>query len=209
MDVPLCLVEQPAPIGGGETRLPDQRGVAPFKEVPDETSPAKVVLQLAGTFDGGLHHLHSPQGTHGLARRQRWRTHGGARTTAQPLRGRSPLREAPKSHNSTQDRASLRKRPSSAIIFALIRRGADDENTPSKVRQENPWQVESTPLQAPFQNPEDVHLLEGRVIRWSQVVDGERAQCELHDNGPVVPIGKHRQDVPSTMPSPGCRPPAG
>ena len=35
-DVPLDLVEQPAPIGGGETRLPDQRGVAPFKEVPDE-----------------------------------------------------------------------------------------------------------------------------------------------------------------------------
>ena len=27
-DVPLDLVEQPAPTGGGETRLPDQRGVA-------------------------------------------------------------------------------------------------------------------------------------------------------------------------------------
>ena len=26
---------------------------------------------------------------------------------------------------------------------------------------------------------------------------GERAQCELHHNGPVVPIGNHRQDVPS------------
>ena len=38
-----------------ETRLPDQRSVAPFKEVPDETFPAKVVLHLAGTFDDGLH----------------------------------------------------------------------------------------------------------------------------------------------------------
>ena len=50
MDVPLRLVEQPAPIGGGETGLPDQRSVAPFKEVPDETFPAKVVLHLAGTI---------------------------------------------------------------------------------------------------------------------------------------------------------------
>ena len=32
-DVPLDLVEQPAPIGGGETQLPDQRSVAPLKEV--------------------------------------------------------------------------------------------------------------------------------------------------------------------------------
>ena len=52
-------------------------------------------------------------------------------------------------------------------------------------------------VQAPFKSPEDVHLLDRRVIRRSQVVHGERAQCELHDNGPVVPIGNHRQDVPS------------
>ena len=35
------------------------------------------------------------------------------------------------------------------------------------------------------------------MIRRSQVAHGDRAQCELHDNGPVVPIGNHRQDVPS------------
>ena len=64
-DVPLDLIEQPAPIGGGEIRLPDQRDIAPFKEVPDETFPAKVVLQLAGTFDDGLHHLQSPRGPMG------------------------------------------------------------------------------------------------------------------------------------------------
>ena len=52
-------------------------------------------------------------------------------------------------------------------------------------------------VQAPFGGPEDVHLLDRRVNRWSQVVHGERARCELHDNGPVVPIGNHRQDVPS------------
>ena len=34
---------------------------------------------------------------------------------------------------------SLRKRPSSAIFFALIRRREDDEKTTSKVRQENQW----------------------------------------------------------------------
>ena len=48
-----------------------------------------------------------------------------------------------------------------------------------------------------LESPEDVHLLDQRVIRWSQVVHGERAQSELHDDGPVVPIGNHRQDVPS------------
>ena len=102
-DVPLDLVDQPAPIGGGETRLPDQRGVAPFKEVPDETFPAKVVLHLVGTFDDGLHHLQSSRGPmgspvvspHPLGGPWRWRTHGGARTTAHPLRGRPPPREAP------------------------------------------------------------------------------------------------------------------
>ena len=51
-------------------------------------------------------------------------------------------------------------------------------------------------VQAPFESPEGVHLLDRRVIRWSQVVHGERAQCELHDDGHVVPILKNRQDVP-------------
>ena len=40
-------------------------------------------------------------------------------------------------------------------------------------------------VQAPFESPEDVHLLDRREICWSQVVDGERAQCELHV--PFVP----------------------
>ena len=97
---------------------------------------------------------------------------------------------------------SLRKRPSRAIIFALIRRRADDEKTPSKVRQDKSRFGEEHTIvgpyvQAPFESPEDVHLLDRCVIRWSHVVHGERAQCELHDNGPVVPVGNHRQDVPS------------
>ena len=50
-------------------------------------------------------------------------------------------------------------------------------------------------VQALFESPEDVHLLDRRAIRWSQVVHGERAQCELHDNGPVVPLEE---------PSSGC-----
>ena len=52
-------------------------------------------------------------------------------------------------------------------------------------------------VQAFFESPEDVHLLDRRVIRWPQVVRGERAQCQLHEDGPVVPIGNNRQDVPS------------
>ena len=48
---------------------------------------------------------------------------------------------------------SLRKRPSSVIIFALIRRRADDEKTPSKARQENLWWVKSTPLWAHMCKP--------------------------------------------------------
>ena len=52
-------------------------------------------------------------------------------------------------------------------------------------------------VQAPFESREDVHLLDRRAIRWSQVVHGERAHSKLQDNGAVVPIGNHRQDVPS------------
>ena len=150
-DVPLDLVEQPAPIDGGETRLPDQPGVAPFKEVPDETFLAKGALHLAGTIDDGLHHLHGPRGPMG------WNVvspipwgfpgAGGRMEVLEPLRIHwgdvlHPARH-PKSHHSTQDpvTVSLRggppvygKRPSSATTFAMIRRGADDEKTPSKVR---------------------------------------------------------------------------
>ena len=59
----------------------------------------------------------------------------------------------------------------------------------------------------------DEHTIVGRVCKppsraqslftssTSVYSDGlrlyERAQCEPHDNGPVVPIGNHRQDVPS------------
>ena len=56
--------------------------------------------------------------------------------------------------------------------------------------------------------------LDGRGIQFSQVGHSERTQCELRDSGPVVPIGNHRQDVPSVCfrgrddaPPPGCRPP--
>ena len=69
-------------------------------------------------------------------------------------------------------------------IFALIIRGADDEKTHRRSAKRN-------------KSPEDVHLLDRRVFRSSQVVHSERAQCELHDNGPVVPIGNHSQDAPS------------
>ena len=86
-DVPLDLVEQPAPTGGGETRLPDQRGVAPFKEAPDETFPATVVLNLAGTTDDGIHHLHSPRGPLGWPVVSPISYGGGGRTDVlEPLR---------------------------------------------------------------------------------------------------------------------------
>ena len=52
-------------------------------------------------------------------------------------------------------------------------------------------------VQAPFQSPEDVHLLDRRVIRRSQVVHGERAQCELHDSGPVRMSTSSRIRVPA------------
>ena len=57
-----------------------------------------------------------------------------------------------------------------------------------------------------FMSPEDVVLLDRRAIRWSQVVHSDRARCELHDNGDVVPIGNRRQEVALPWPSPGCRP---
>ena len=40
-------------------------------------------------------------------------------------------------------------------------------------------------VQAPFESPEGVHLLDRRVFRRSQVVHCKRAQCELRDYGPV------------------------
>ena len=52
-------------------------------------------------------------------------------------------------------------------------------------------------VRIPLKSPEDVDVLDRRVIRWSQVVHSERAQCEMPDNRPVVPIGNHRQDVAS------------
>ena len=132
-DVSLDLVEQPAPIGGGETRLPDRLGVAPFKEVPDETFPAEVVLHLARTFNDGLHHLHSHEDP--------W-----AGPSSATSRWRATIRRRIESLSRPVAAPSLRKRPSNATIFALVRRKADDEKTPSKVRQKNPWWVKSTPF---------------------------------------------------------------
>ena len=112
-----------------------------------------------------------------------WGEEGGsvavadARWCSKPLRIRCGVvlhpTKHPKSHHSTQDRvsprggSSLQKRPSSAIIFALSMRRADDEKT-LKVRQENLWLVKSIAIvdpcvQAPFESPEDVHLLDRRV----------------------------------------------
>ena len=143
-DVSLDPIEQPA-IGGGETWLPDQRGVAPFE----------VVLHLGGTFEDGLHHLHSPQGPMDLpvvslvprgsmavADARRCSNHcasiaGSSSTPRGTLR--ATFRQRIESRFRTVAAPSLRKRPSSTIIFALIRSRADDEKTPSTVRQENPW----------------------------------------------------------------------
>ena len=108
----------------------------------------------------------------------------------------------PESHHSTQDLEPWR--PPVYGSLALVRRGT--------VESEDHTTVDPN-VQAPFESFEDVHL-DRRVIRWSQVVHGERAHCELHHNGPVVPIGNHRQDAvcalrwPRRCPSPGCRPPA-
>ena len=157
-DVPLRLVEQPAPIGGGEIRLPDQRDVAPSKEVPDETFPAKVVSRKgAGTFDDGLRHLQSPQGPkgwpvvsqHPVGVPRRWPTHGGARTTAHPIAG-----------SSSTPRGTRR-----AHHWSAGERVAGEEHT-----------IMGPYVQAPFKSPEDVHFLDRRVIRRSQVVHGERAK---------------------------------
>ena len=52
-------------------------------------------------------------------------------------------------------------------------------------------------VQATFESPEDVHLLDRREIRWSQIVHGERAQCELHDSGPVRMSTSGRIRVPA------------
>ena len=83
----------------------------------------------------------------------------------------------------------------------MIRCRADDEKPfegpPGEPVVGEEHTIEGKCVQAPFESSEDVHLLDRRVIRWSHVVHGERAQCELHDNVPGVPIGNHRQDVPS------------
>ena len=128
-----------------------ERGVAPFKEVPDETFPAKVGLHLAGTFNGGLHHLRSPRGPMDwpVVSSISWGFHGGGGRTEvlEPLRiqctprgtPRATIRRRIESRSRPVAAPSLQKRPSNATIFALIRRGVDDEKNPSNVRQENPW----------------------------------------------------------------------
>ena len=150
-DVLLDLVEQPAPIGGGDTRHPDQGGVAPFKEVPDETFPAKVVLHHAGTFDDGLHHLQCPRGP--MARRQPWGFLGasiaGSSSTPRGTQ-RATVRRRIESRSRPMAAPSFRKRPSSAIFFALIRRGADDEKTPFEGPPEEPVVGEGHTIVGPF-----------------------------------------------------------
>ena len=47
----LDLIANPAPIGGGETRLPDQWGVAHSRKFPTRRFPQRSFLRLAGTFD--------------------------------------------------------------------------------------------------------------------------------------------------------------
>ena len=201
-DVQLDLVEQPAPTGGGETRLPDQRGVAPFKEVPDETFSAKVFLHLVGKFDVGLHHLHSPRGPMGwpVVSPIPWGFHGSGGRTEVP----EPLRihcgvvlhpaSPPESHHSTQDRVTVSPRGASQFTEETFQRHHLRHGTPLSGRRENPFEgPPGEPLarmcKPSSESPEDVHLLDRRAIRWSQMEHGERAQCELHDNGPDVPVG--------------------
>ena len=190
--VPLDLNEHPALIGGGETRLPDQWGVAPLKEGPDETLPANFVLHLAGTFDDGLHHLQSsrgpmdlpvvspcPGGLHGG---------GGARTTARPLRGRPPPREAPQEPPFDVG---------SSHGHAPWRRENHFEGQPGESMVGEEHAIVGPYVRVPLKSPEDVDLLDRRALRWSQVVHSKRAQREMPGDGPVVPIGNHRQDVAS------------
>ena len=144
-DVPLDLVEQPAPIGGGA----DQRSVAPFMEVPVETFLAKVVLHLAGTFDDGLHHLQSPRGPMGwpVVSPIPWGFHGGGGRTEvlEPLRIQCGV--------VLPQRATIRRRiesrsrpvagpPVTEETFQRHHLHLDTpwsgEKTPSKVRQKNP-----------------------------------------------------------------------
>ena len=161
----------------------------------------------------------------------RLRIHGGARTTAHPLRGssspprgtpRATIRRRIESRSRPVAAPSLRKRPSSDIIFALIRCRVHDEKTPlQRSARRTRGRVKSTPLwtrvcKPPSRAQRMFTSSTGVYSGGPHVVHGERAQCELHDNGPVVPIGNHRQDVPSVRfggrrrcPSPGCRPPAG
>ena len=145
-DVPLDFVEQPAPTGGGETRLPDPRGVAPFTEVPDGTFPAKVILQFARTIGDGLHHLHSPRGPRGWPVvspiPREFRGGGGRTEVLGSLRIQYGVVLHPSRHPESHEGSSHGLTWWRPTQFTE----ADDEKTPSKVRQENPWQVKSTPL---------------------------------------------------------------
>ena len=118
------------------------------------------------------------------------------------------------SHHSTQGAESrsrprgaspvLRKRTFQRHHFRLDTLQSGTTRKPRRrSARRNPWLVKSTPLWArtckpPFESPRGCSPpLDWRAIRWSHFVHGERAQCELHDKGPVVPIRNHRQDVPS------------
>ena len=81
--------------------------------------------------------------------------------------------------------------------YACGRRENSFEGPPGELVVGEEHTIVARYVQAPFESPEGVHLLDRRVIRLSQVAHGERAQCELRGNGPVVPTGNHRQDVPS------------
>ena len=174
-DASLDLIDQPAPIGGGETRLPDRWSVAPFKEVPDETLPAQVVLHVAGAFDDGLHDLHSPRGpwtcpssAPSRVAPWRWRTHGGARTTARPLRSSSTPRGTSRSTEETFQRHHLR--------FGTPYEKTPFEGPPGEPMAGKEHTTVAPYVQAPFEGPEDVHLLDRRVIRSSQVLHSEDAR---------------------------------
>ena len=141
-DIPLIVVEQPAPTGGGETRLPDLRGVAPFKEVPDETCPTKVVLHLAGTFDDGLHHLHRPRGPMGcpVVSPISLGFHGGGGRTEvlEPLRIHCGV--VLHSHHSTQDRVTVSPRGVHQFTKDTFQRHHLRLDTPQSGRRENPFE---------------------------------------------------------------------
>ena len=141
-DVSLDLVEHPAPIGGGEPSFLISGVSHHSRKFPTRRFPQRSFClsleHLMMAFTTCIVHGSSMAGAVARMCSNHCASIAGSSSTPRGI-PRATIRRRIESRSRPVVAPSLRKRLSSPIIFALARHRADDEKTPSKVRQENMW----------------------------------------------------------------------